>query len=100
MSSKRLGILAISAILATIGTAVADPRDNFGGNGGAWVNDFDDHYVNTNNPDLRQDWATGRRAVPGGAAQSQADNPTTEDSDHNVISRPESTLVDPHHTLP
>jgi hypothetical protein len=93
-------MLAATAILAFTGAAMADPKENFGGQGAAWDNDFDDHYVNTNNPDLRQDWATGRRAIPGDAAQVQDDNPTTNDSDHNVISRPESTLVDPHRTLP
>jgi len=100
MSTQLRGTVAFSILLVSASASLADPGENFGGNGGAWNNDFGNHYVNEKNPDLRQDWDTGRRAIPGGAAQVQEDNPTTNDSEHNVISRPDSTLVDPHHTLP
>ena len=95
----KISALTIAAtVLVGTGGAQAGP-ENFGGNGNAWTNDYGNHYVNNNNGDLRQDWDTGRRAVPGRAAAAQAGNPTTTDSENNVISRPDSTLVDPHKTL-
>ena len=47
-----------NAALAVFVGAVA-----FGG--GAFVNDYGNHYVNTNNPEVRFDWDNHRMAVPG-----------------------------------
>lgn len=88
---------ALSLFVATAASAGPAP----GGASGTWVDaNSNGIYTNTNNPDLRFDTNTGRKAVPGGAAAAQADNATTSDSDNNVISRPASTLVDPGRTLP
>jgi hypothetical protein len=100
MTRSLVCVLTVSAVLGSISVAGATgPGDKFG-HGKAWHNDGGLHYTNTHNPDLRMDWATGRRAIPGGAAAKQAANPTTKDTDNNVISRPASSLVDPHRTLP
>jgi hypothetical protein len=98
MRKGFFGILVCSAVAASVSVAAADPGSKFGGKGQGFTNDYGNHYVSTHNPDLRKDWDTGRKAIPGRAAQAQADNPTSNDSTHNVISRPGSTLVDPHHT--
>jgi len=81
------------------GTASVCGRDAFDyGSLGPWQETQPGNgiYGNTNNPDLRFDTNTGRKAVPGRAAAAQAENDADEKS---VISRPESTLVDPHRTL-
>lgn len=50
--------------LLLVGLVTAAPS-NFGGNGNAWTNDYGMHYVNNNNPDLRFDWTTPAKAIPG-----------------------------------
>ena len=84
-------VIGCGATLAVAGTP--------GGNSDTWEETSPGIYTNTNNPDLRFDTNTGRRAVPGQAAAAQAENPTDNDTDNNVISRPSSTLVDPGRTL-
>jgi len=99
---KISALIAIAAVagFGLTGSAFAQTAvDNFGGNGNAWTEDYDGHFVNNNNPDNRKDLNTGRKAVPGNAAQAQADNPSDNDSAHNVISRPGDTLVDPNRSL-
>ncbi|MBD3679061.1 MAG: hypothetical protein HUJ27_11780 [Rhodobacteraceae bacterium] len=99
-------IVATLALSTTMAMAQNAP-ENFGGQGGAWDQTEVkscfrcrsttpiEHYTNANNPDLRMDWETGRRAVPGNAATAQANNGTDNDSLNSVISRPGSTLVSP-----
>lgn len=96
---KILRTLSKVAILSVITAGAAHAGGAPGGSSGAWKNDYPGHYVNTANPDLRFDLATGRKAIPGRAAAAQAANGTSSDSDHNVISRPGSTLLDPGRTL-
>jgi hypothetical protein len=87
--------LTFAALLAF---AAATPSIAFDGSHGPWQETGEDNgiYRNTNNPDVRFDTNTGRKAVPGRAAAAQAENDANERS---VISRPDSTLVDPHRTL-
>lgn len=59
--------------------------------GGAWTNDYDMHYVNNNNPDLRFDWDNHRIAVPGNALMHANENSA-------VMDNGDYSLVDPHDT--
>lgn len=60
---------AVAATALMGGTASAHGGhpmpDNFGGQSPNIVNDFGEHYVNTNNPDVRWDWTCHQFAVPG-----------------------------------
>jgi hypothetical protein len=92
---RKLPAFAFAALLPF---AAATPSIAFDGSHGPWQETQPGNgiYGNTNNPDLRFDTNTGRKAVPGRAAAAQAENDADEKS---VISRPSSTLVDPHRTL-
>lgn len=72
--------------------ASASFPENFGGNGEAWYNDFNEHYVNTNNSHVRKDWQNHLFAMPA--------RPAGENANENaaVLAHPngEDTLVDPH----
>jgi hypothetical protein len=69
--------MRVSAGLATMATAVAltggsalahtghPMPNNFGGKSPNIFNDFGEHYVNLNNPDVRWDWTCHQLAVPG-----------------------------------
>ena len=63
---------------------------NFGGQSPNIVNDFGNHYVNVNNPDVRWDWTCHQFATPGeGDAHANQDHSA-------VIDRPgDSGLVAP-----
>ena len=75
MLRVRLLVVGAGLILALsgAGVALADPPQNFGGNGQAWINDYGQHYVNANNPNTRMDWDCHQFAVPGvGGAHASA----------------------------
>lgn len=84
--------LAIVFALPAAVSATGPTNGNFGGNGGAFVNDYDDHYVNANNPEVRFDWENHRMAVPGKAYMHANENAAVMDNGGY-------TLVDPHDTL-
>ena len=65
----------------------------FGGDGnGAFTNDYANHYVNEQNPDVRFDWDNQRMAVPG-------DGGSYADENAAVIEWGDGSLVDPRDTL-
>ncbi|MBI2029630.1 hypothetical protein HYT02_04395 [Candidatus Gottesmanbacteria bacterium] len=74
---------------------------NFGGNGKAWTNDYGNHYVNNNNPDVRMDWDCHRKAVPGNGGVNA--NPNSAVVDWSFVDSDPSdggeTLVVPHDNL-
>ncbi len=97
----KMCIAGFAAALVVAGSALAqNVTDADFAAKPAWEDSGLGSVQNVHNNDIRHDWDTGRRAIPGGAAQAQADNPTANDSDNSVISRPSSTLVDPNRTLP
>jgi len=69
-----LVMLAVMLVMP-VSVAMAAPTD-FGGNGefSAWSNDYGQHYVNNNNPDLRMDWTNQRFAVPGQGGANANEN--------------------------
>ncbi|MGH9226095.1 MAG: hypothetical protein ACRD2W_20450 [Acidimicrobiales bacterium] len=67
-------LLALGAGAASAHTGHPTP-DNFAGNSPNIENDFGDHYVNLNNPDVRWDWDCHQFAVPGqGDEHANQDN--------------------------
>ena len=88
---KRLMVVSLIMLLAVSVTLAAAPK-NFGGNGKAWTNDYGNHYVNNNNPDLRMDWTNHRFAVPGQAYSNANENAAVMDNGGY-------SLVDPHDTM-
>lgn len=88
-----IAILAVIVLLVIAIPALAqEGPDDFGGDNGVWVNDFGDHYVNTNNPDVRMDWDNHRFAVPGGGGYHASENSAVEGWTGG------GTLVDPQDT--
>lgn len=85
-------VLVSVVIMPSLLFATGPEKGNFGGNGEAWVNDYGDHYVNTNNPDNRKDWTNHRFAVPGQGGAHANENAA-------VIEWGAGTLVDPHDTM-
>jgi hypothetical protein len=92
-SFSRAGVcvLAAAAMAALgAGAAGASAPDNFGGESPVILNDYGEHYVNLNNPDLRWDWTCHQFATPG-----HGDDHANQDHSA-VIDRPgESGLVAP-----
>lgn len=91
-SVALLAAAAVSAMGAgAAGAHVGHPMpENFGGNSPVIVNDSGDHYVNSNNPDVRWDWMCHQFATPG-----QGDEHANQDHSA-VIDRPgESGLIAP-----
>jgi hypothetical protein len=94
MSKKTLigaGTGAIMFLSSAIPALAAMP-ENFGGSGSAFVNDYANHYVNSNNGDVRFDWDNHRMAVPGVAYEHADDNSA-------VVDNGGYSLVDPLGTL-
>ena len=96
-TATRFGVglaTMVTALALTAGTALGHTGhptpDNFGGNSPNIVNDFGEHYVNVNNPDVRWDWTCHQFAVPG-----QGDENANQDH-AAIIDRPgDSGLVAP-----
>jgi len=100
----KRSLLMVATSLAALGlssaVALAAPPENFGGNGSAWTNDFANHYVNNNNPDVRMDWDCHRFAVPGNGGVNA--NPNSAVVDWSVDGDPSDggeTLVVPEDNL-
>lgn len=93
MNKKKLISLGLgaAAFLSSALPAFAAPA-NFGGNGGAFVNDYANHYVNSNNNEVRFDWDNHRMAVPGVAYMHANDNSA-------VVDNGGYSLIDPLNTL-
>jgi Spy/CpxP family protein refolding chaperone len=92
----RAGVALIAAgTMSALGAGAAGAAggpspQNFGGNSPNIVNDYGDHYVNANNPDVRWDWACHQFATPG-----HGDDHANQDHSA-VIDRPgDSGLVAP-----
>lgn len=66
--------LTLAFSLFAVTTVFAAPANFGGGNGNAWFNDDGQHYVNTNNPDLRMDWDNHRFAIPSKAGHHADEN--------------------------
>ena len=70
---KRIfGLITICSVLAL--PVIAASPANFSGSGTAWTNDYGQHYVNNNNPEVRMDWANQHFAVPGEGGQHANEN--------------------------
>ena len=87
---KRLMVVSLIMLLAVSVTLAAAPN-NFGGNGKAWTNDYGNHYVNDNNPDVRMDWDNHHFAVPGQGGHHANSNAA-------VKAHGDQTLVEPNDT--
>ncbi len=79
-------------LLSTVMPSFAAAPANFGGEGGAFTNDYGNHYVNNNNPEVRFDWDNHRIAVPGEAWEYTNSNSA-------VVDNGGYSLVDPLNTL-
>jgi hypothetical protein len=89
-----------SAVCATVGLwAIAGPAlahgghptpENFGGRSPVIVNDYGEHYVNSNNTEVRWDWTCHQFATPG-AGDDHANQEHSAVLDRNG----DSTLVAP-----
>jgi hypothetical protein len=81
-ANGRAGVVlatVVAALALTTGTAMGHAGhpgpDNFGGNSPNIFNDFGEHYVNLNNPDVRWDWTCHQFATPGeGDANANQDH--------------------------
>jgi hypothetical protein len=95
-----IGLTTLGVLAGLPVAALAGPGENFGGNGLAWTNDFANHYVNNNNPDVRMDWDCHRFAVPGnGGVQANANSAVVNWSVDGDPSDGGETLVVPEDNL-
>ena len=85
MDMRRIGIaLGASAALLVISAGAGQAHaghpapDGFGGQSPTIVNDYGDHYVNANNPDVRFDWTCHQMATPG-------EGDAHADQDHSAV---------------
>lgn len=89
-----VAVIAVALLVSVLPAFATPPVDNFGGDNGIWVNDYGNHFVNTNNPDVRMDWDNQRFAVPGQGGAHASENSAVRAWSGG------GTLVDPHDTLP
>ncbi|MDQ3571123.1 MAG: hypothetical protein M3396_11005 [Actinomycetota bacterium] len=84
-----IGVWAIQGGVALAHSEHPTP-ENFGGESPSIVNDFGEHYINANNPEVRWDWTCHQFAVPG-----QGDENANQDNAAMLDRAGDSGLVAP-----
>lgn len=88
-----VSVLISVVIMPSIAFATGPEDGNFGGNGKAWVNDYDEHYSHIINENNRKAWTEHCFAVPGQGGQYANENAAV--TPYNGY-----TFVDPQDYLP